>query len=169
MELLTFFLLMNLRESRGLAYSAWAGIVTGGKVIYPYTVQTQIATQNDKMMDAIKTFNDIINNMPESEAAFKLAKEGIISRLRTDRIIKDNILWSYIYAQDMGMNVDKRIKQYNDVQKMTLQDVIGFQKKWMKDRTYTYCILGDKKELDMEALKTIAPIEELTQEEIFGY
>jgi hypothetical protein len=76
------------------------------------------------MMDAIKTFNDIINNMPESEAAFKLAKEGIISRLRTDRIIKDNILWSYIYAQDMGMNVDKRIKQYNDVQKMTLQDVI---------------------------------------------
>ena len=94
---------------------------------------------------------------------------GIISRLRTDRIIKDNILWSYIYAQDMGMNVDKRIKQYNDVQKMTLQDVIGFQKKWMKDRTYTYCILGDKKELDMEALKTIAPIEELTQEEIFGY
>lgn len=121
------------------------------------------------MMDAIKTFNDIINNMPESEAAFKLAKEGIISRLRTDRIIKDNILWSYIYAQDMGMNVDKRIKQYNDVQKMTLQDVIDFQKKWMKDRTYTYCILGDKKELDMEALKTIAPIEELTQEEIFGY
>ena len=159
----------EMRESRGLAYSAWAGIVTGGKVIYPYTVQTQIATQNDKMMDAIKTFNDIINNMPESEAAFKLAKEGIISRLRTDRIIKDNILWSYIYAQDMGMNVDKRIKQYNDVQKMTLQDVIGFQKKWMKDRTYTYCILGDKKELDMEALKTIAPIEELTQEEIFGY
>lgn len=69
----------------------------------------------------------------------------------------------------MGMNVDKRIKQYNDVQKMTLQDVIGFQKKWMKDRTYTYCILGDKKELDMEALKTIAPIEEPTQEEIFGY
>ena len=159
----------EMRESRGLAYSAWAGIVTGGKVIYPYTVQTQIATQNDKMMDAIKTFNDIINNMPESEAAFKLAKEGIISRLRTDRIIKDNILWSYIYAQDMGMNIDKRIKQYNDVQKMTLQDVIDFQKKWMKDRTYTYCILGDKKELDMEALKTIAPIEELTQEEIFGY
>ena len=118
----------EMRESRGLAYSAWAGIVTGGKAIYPYTVQTQIATQNDKMMDAIKTFNDIINNMPESEAAFKLAKEGIISRLRTDRIIKDNILWSYIYAQDMGMNVDKRIKQYNDVQKMTLQDVIDFQK-----------------------------------------
>ena len=42
----------EMRESRGLAYSAWAGIVTGGKAIYPYTVQTQIATQNDKMMDA---------------------------------------------------------------------------------------------------------------------
>lgn len=138
-------------KSRGLAYSAWAGIVTGGKAIYPYTRQTQIATQNDKMMDAIKTsmISLLINNMPESEAAFKTGKkEGIISRLRTDRIIKDNILWSYIYAQDRGYEIiDKRIKQYNDVQKMTLQDVIDFQKKWMKDRTYTYCILGDKEEL----------------------
>ena len=159
----------EMRESRGLAYSAGAGIMYGSKKVYPYAVETQIATQNDKMMDAIKAFNEIINNMPESEAAFKLAKEGIISRLRTDRTIKDNILWSYIYAQDMGMDVDKRIKLYNDVQNMTLKDVVDFQNKWIKGRTYTYCILGDKKELDMEALKAIGPIDELTQEEIFGY
>jgi len=36
-------------------------------------------------------------------------------------------------------------------------------------RTYSYCILGDKKELDMENLKKIAPITELTTEDIFGY
>ena len=29
------------------------------------------------MIDAVTTFNDIINNMPESEAAFKLAKDGL--------------------------------------------------------------------------------------------
>ena len=46
------------------------------------------------MIDAVNTFNDIINNMPESEAAFKLAKEGLINRMRTDRIIKSDIIWS---------------------------------------------------------------------------
>lgn len=159
----------EMRESRGLAYSAWAGLISPSYLKYPYMVQTQIATQNDKMIDAIKTFNDIINNMPESETAFKLAKDGLIARLRTERIIKSDVIWAYINAQDLGQNVDSRIKLYNDVQNMTLKDITDFQKKWMKGRTYTYCILGDKKELDMEKLKEVGPIQELTQEEIFGY
>ena len=33
-------------------------------------------------------------NMPESEAAFKLAKDGLTNRLRTERIIKGDIIWS---------------------------------------------------------------------------
>lgn len=159
----------EMRESRGLAYSAWASLQGPRKLKYPYVVRTMIATQNDKMLDAITVFNDIINNMPESEVAFKLAKEGLITRLRTDRITKSDIIWAYINAQDLGQNVDSRIKLYKDAQSMTLNDVIAFQKKWVKDRTYTYCILGDKKELDMEKLKAVGPIEELTQEEIFGY
>ncbi|MDE6173077.1 MAG: insulinase family protein, partial [Bacteroides sp.] len=135
----------------------------------PYVLRTQIATQNDKMIDAINTFNDIINNMPESEAAFQLAKEGMITRMRTDRIINMNVIWSYISAQYLGLDVDSRIQLYNDVQNMTLQDVIDYQKKWIKGRTYTYAILGDSKELDMDALKKIGSVTELKQEEIFGY
>ncbi len=159
----------EMRESRGLAYSAWAGLLKPSYLEDPYTIRTQIATQNDKMIDAINTFNDIINNMPESEAAFKLAKEGMITRMRTERTTKMDIIWSYISAQYLKQNVDERIKVYHDVQNMTLNDVVNFQKKWVKGRSYTYCILGDKKELNMEALKKIAPVTELTTEDIFGY
>jgi len=159
----------EMRESRGLAYSAWAGMVSPSLLKYPYEIRTQIATQNDKMMDAITTFNDIINNMPESESAFNLAKDATIARLRTERIVKSDILWSYIDAQDLGESVDSRIKLYNDAQTMKLKDVVNFQKKWIKDRTYTYCILGDEKELDMESLEKIGPIQKLTPEDIFGY
>ncbi|MBD9092217.1 MAG: insulinase family protein [Bacteroides oleiciplenus] len=159
----------EMRESRGLAYSAWAGMLKPSYLTDPYTLRTQIATQNDKMIDAINTFNDIINNMPESEAAFKLAKDGMIARMRTDRTIKMDVIWDYISAQYLGQNVDSRIQLYNDVQNMTLKDVVDFQNKWVKGRTYTYAILGDKKELDMDALKKVGPVIELKQEEIFGY
>lgn len=159
----------EMRESRGLAYSAWAGLIKPTYLKDNYYIITQIATQNDKMMDAIHTFNDIINNMPESEAAFKLAKEGMTARLRTERTTKMSVIWSFISAQYLGQNVDSRIKLYNDIQNMTLKDVVDFQNKWVKGRTYNYGILGDKKELDMEGLKKIAPVIELTQEEIFGY
>ena len=159
----------EMRESRSLAYSAWAGMLKPTYLTDPYTLRTQIATQNDKMVDAINTFNDIINNMPESEAAFKLAKDGMIARMRTDRTIKMDVIWDYISAQYLGQNVDSRIQLYNDVQNMTLKDVIDFQNKWIKGRTYTYAILGDKKELDMDALKKVGPVIELKQEDIFGY
>ncbi len=159
----------EMRESRGLAYSAWAGYNKPGYRNEDYVFISQIATQSDKMLDAINTFNDIINNMPESEAAFKLAKEGMLARLRTERINKSAVLWDYIDAQDMGETVDSRIKLYNDVQNMTLKDVMDFQQKWVKDRTYYYGILGDKKDLDMEALKKMGPVVELKTEDIFGY
>lgn len=80
-----------------------------------------------------------------------------------------DIIWDYISAQYLGQNVDSRIKLYNDEQNMTLQDVIDYQNKWIKGRTYTYCILGDKKELDINALKKVGPVIELKQEDIFGY
>lgn len=159
----------EMREARGLAYSAWAGIISPSQLKYPYTVRTEIATQNDKMIEAINTFSDIINNMPQSEAAFKLAKESIITRLRTDRVIKSNVIWRYISAQDLGLNVDTRIQLFNEVQKMTLQDVVNYHEKWMKNRIYKYAILGDEKELDMEKLKEYGTIIKLTQEDIFGY
>ena len=159
----------EMRESRGLAYSAWAGLNRPSYNDEAYYFLSQIASQNDKLMDAIHTFNDIIEQMPQSENAFRLAKEGMMARLRTERITKDGVLWSFVNAQDWGLTEDSRIKLYNDVQQMTLQDVVNFQQKWVKGRTYYYGILGNKKELDMDALRRIGPVTELTTEDIFGY
>ncbi|MDR0962656.1 MAG: insulinase family protein, partial [Mediterranea sp.] len=159
----------EMRESRGLAYSANARFSAPTYQKDPYYLRTQIATQNDKMMDAIHTFNDIINNMPISDAAFKLAKDGMITRLRTERITKMNVLLEYIYNQYLGYDVDPRIKLYNDAQSLMLDDIIVFQQQWVKGRTYNYAILGDKKDLDMNALSKIGTVVELKTEDIFGY
>ncbi len=159
----------EMRESRGLAYSARATLISPSKLDRNYMMRTMIATQNDKMIESINVFNQIINDMPHSEAAFKLAKEALIARLRTERVTKADIIWAYINAQDLGLSIDTRKKVYDEVQKMSLQDVSDFQKKWVKGRNYTYCILGDEKELDMDKLAKFGPIQRLTQKDIFGY
>lgn len=46
----------EMREARGLAYSAGAYLITPSKLKYPYVYRTFIATQNDKMIDAMKAF-----------------------------------------------------------------------------------------------------------------
>lgn len=159
----------EMREARGLAYSAGAFLVSPSKLTRPYIYRTFIATQNDKMIDAMKAFDDIINNMPESERAFNLAKEALITRLRTDRITKSSVLWSYLYAQDLGLKEDTRIQLYKEAQDMTFDQIKAFQEKWVKNRKYTYCVLGDENDLDLKALSEYGPIKKLTREEIFGY
>ncbi|MDR1951616.1 MAG: insulinase family protein, partial [Bacteroidales bacterium] len=69
----------EMREARGLAYSAWAGYSEPARLDQTYTFTSFIATQNDKMNDATEAFQDIINNMPESQNAFDIAKESILS------------------------------------------------------------------------------------------
>jgi len=159
----------EMREARGLAYSAGAYLITPSKLKYPYIFRTFIATQNDKMDDALKAFDSIINDMPLSEKAFNLAKDALITRLRTERIIKSDVLWTYIQATDLGMKHDNRKELFEQAQTMTLADLKAFQEKWIKGRNYIYCILGDEKELDMKKLSTYGPIQRLSQEEIFGY
>ena len=121
------------------------------------------------MIDALAAFDEIINDMPESENAFKLAKDALLTRLRTQRITKSDVLWSYLSAQDLGLTTDRRKELFEKAQTMTLEDVKKFQEEWIKGRTYTYCILGDEKELDLKGLQKYGPITRLTREEIFGY
>jgi len=159
----------EMREARGLAYSAYANFQRPGKPDRSYMYNSFIATQNDKMIEAIDAFKNIIYEMPESEKAFNLAKESIITNIRTQRILKEDILWNYLSAKEFGYTTDTRKELFDKIPAMTLQDVKAFQEKYIKNRPFTYCILGDTKDLDMEALKKIGPVTILTQEEIFGY
>jgi predicted Zn-dependent peptidase len=128
-----------------------------------------IATQNDKMKTAIEAFDEIINDMPESETAFNIAKEALLTSIRTQRITGRSILHSYQNMRELGITEDRSKKIYEVLPTLTLKDVKETQKKWVEDRTYHYGILGDIKDLDTKYLQTLGPVKTLTLEEIFGY
>ncbi|MDR1918014.1 MAG: insulinase family protein [Tannerellaceae bacterium] len=159
----------EMREARGLAYTARAGYQRPGKPERAYYLQTFIATQNDKLKDAISAFQSILNDMPESENAFKLAKENILTDIRTERILRDDILWNYLSAKEFGYETDSRKELFEKIPGFTLTDVKTFQQQYIKDKPLTYCILGDTKDLDMKTLQELGPITILKQEDIFGY
>ena len=159
----------EMREARGLAYSARAYMSTPTYADGEYSFTAYIATQNDKMKQAIEAFDEIINTMPESEAAFNVAKESYINQIRTLRYTKASVLAAFIRTRDMGLDCDRARAVFEKVQTMTLDDVKAVQEQWVKDRNYHYCILGDSKNLDLNYLRTLGPITFLSQEEIFGY
>ena len=159
----------EMREARGLAYSSQARLLNPTYKEDPYRFYAFIATQNDKMKTAIEAFDEIINDMPESQAAFDVAKEALVARLRTSRTTGQNVLYAYINDRDLGVEQPRQKQIFEVAQNMTLEDVKAAQQKWVKDRTYVYGILGDIKDLDTKYLRTLGPVQVLTLEDIFGY
>jgi len=130
---------------------------------------TNIITQNDKMMDCVRQFHQILDTIPQSEAAFRIAKDAVQKQLASQRTTKFGIISHYLNMQRLGLDYDINEKVYRDLQNITLQDIVRFEQQQMAHKPYRYLILGDEKELDIPALEKIAPIRRLTLEEIFGY
>ena len=159
----------ELRESRGLAYSAAAYYRQPYEKGHPEYAMTYIITQNDKMMDCVREFNNIVGTIPQSEAAFALAKESLMKKLASRRTVRGGVLNSYIAAKRLGLDYDINSVVYNQLPNLKLNDIVKFEQQSMANKPYRYLILGDEKELDIKGLEKIAPIHRLTLEEIFGY
>ena len=159
----------EMREARGLAYTARARLAAPLYADDTYSFTAYIATQNDKLRQAGEAFEQIINEMPESEAAFSVARDALLSRLRTQRTTGMNVLRSYQACRRLGLSEPTSKAVFEQVQNMTLQDVVNTQRKWIRDRHYTHAILGDIQDMDGQYLSTLGPVQKVSLEEIFGY
>ena len=159
----------ELREARGLAYSAAALYTQPSRKGHKEDAYTYIITQNDKMMDCVDEFNKLIAEIPQSEGAFNLAKESLLKKLASRRTTRFGVIQSYWIAQMRGIDYDIYSKVYEELPNLSLKDIVNFEKENMAGKPYRYLILGDEKELEMDRLQKIAPVRRITLEEIFGY
>lgn len=159
----------EMREARALAYSARASLTTPEVYTDSYSFNATIGSQNDKLQTAVEAFDEIINNMPESEKSFEIAKASIDGVLRTRRVTGIQILSSYLNDREFFRTepVDKYV--FEKMGSLTMADLIATQRKYVKDRTYIYGLLGDASGMDMDFLRTLGPVKFLTLEDIFGY
>ena len=159
----------EMREARGLAYNAYAAYVEPSYKDQKEYFFTHIITQNDKMMDCVRHFNLILDTIPQSDQAFRIAKDALTKRLQSQRTTKFGLINAWLTAKNLGIDYDENERIYNALPGLTLQDIVRFEQQQMARKPYRYIILGDEKELDMDALGKIGPIRRLTTEEIFGY
>ena len=160
----------ELRESRGLAYSARAYYDQApDRKGHPETSYTYIISQNDKMMDCIRTFNEILDSLPQSQSAFEIAKQSLTKQLAAQRTTRFAVLNAWMAAQERGVDYDINEKIYNALPDLKLEDIVKFADERMARKPRRYMILGNEKELDLPALLQVGPIKRVSLEEIFGY
>lgn len=161
----------EMREKRSLAYSAQSYYSIPGDKDGYFVNHAIIATQNDKLVDALNAFNDLFDNMPEAQANFDLAKESMLSLCRTKRTTKMNIIYAYLNYEKMGYDMKKtRYKILFDVYpKVTMQDIVNFNHKYIKGQKKVYMALGKEADMDFNALAKFGKVKKLTLKDVFGY
>jgi predicted Zn-dependent peptidase len=158
----------EIREARGLAYSAGTWIQTPSKKDRSFFVSSYVATQADKLNDATATLNSLMTNLKEDERQFNLAKETILNRIETERIIKTNIFWTYLNNLDKGIINDNRKDIYDKVKAMNMADLKSFLEKH-QTRNYTLLVVGKKGSVDEKILRSLGNFKELSLQEVFNY
>jgi predicted Zn-dependent peptidase len=159
----------EIREARALAYSAWANYMRPAKKEDSFYIYGAVYTQANKMMDAIGAMNGLFSKMIIDEKSFDLAKESVIKSIQTERIFKSNIFWNWLQNKKLGISYDIRKDYYDAARTASINDVQNFFDEKFKDKKYTYIIVGNKKDADLNKLKSVGPVNELTLKDIFNY
>jgi zinc protease len=159
----------EIREAQGLAYSAYSNYSLANKKDKSNYLFAYVGTQADKQPEAMDAMLNLLNNLPESEEAFNIAKESILSKIESERITKSSVLWSYESARDLGLDYDLRRDVYEKVQSMTFDDLREFHQKYIKGQSFVTVLIGPRNNIDFEELKKYGEIRELSLSEIFGY
>ncbi len=159
----------EMRETRGLAYTAYAVYSDRSYTDQQENARVFIITQNDKMMDCVSHFNHILDTIPQNASSFQVAKEAVGKRIASQRYTKFGLISRWLWSKQLGIDYDINERIYKDLPAITLDDVVRFEQDRMGHKTWRYLILGDEKELDMKSLQQYGTIRRLSTNEIFGY
>ena len=159
----------TIRESKALAYSTFAFYSKPSKKEDPFSVIAYVGCQADKMNEAVKGMNELLNTLPKSEKAFATAKTSIRNDIETERITNDGILFSYLGAQRKGLDYDIRKSQYQAISNMNFADIQQFHQQELANKPYTYCVVASEKKVAEVDLRKMGTLRKLSLEEVFGY
>ena len=159
----------TIRESKALAYSTYAQYGTAFKKGEPNLIRAYVGCQSDKMNDAIKGMQELLDSLPYSEKFFEVSKTALKNNFATSRIIKQQLLFSFLDAQRHGINYDIREKTYKMLDKMTFSDINAFHKSMLSRKPYSLNIIGDEKRIDIAGLNKYGKVNKYTLQQIFGY
>ncbi len=159
----------TIRESKALAYSTYAIYNKPSKKENPFTFIGYVGTQADKMNDAVKSMNELINDLPKADKLFEDSKTAIKKDIESERITDEAVIFNYLENERLGISTDIRKNIYADVDKLTFDDIKNFSKAEIASKPYTYCVVANNKKINLDDLKQYGEVKTISLEDLFGY
>lgn len=159
----------TIRESKALAYSTYANVVTPSKKDDKFSIVAYVGCQADKMNDAVSSMNELLNQLPKADLNFENARTSLMKDIETDRISQDGIILTYLNGLRKGVDYDLRKSNYLKYSSIKWDDIYKYHQKTLSNQPYTYCVVASEKRISKEDLKKYGEVKVLSLAELFGY
>ena len=166
---LSSIVFQEIRESKSLAYSAYALYQANAELQHPDYVSTYIGTQPDKLEMAVEIMNNLMHELPQYEIQFNSAKNAALKQLASGRITRTNIFFNHLKLKKLGIHDDLRKRMFSEIQDLDLAQLTQFYNEKIKPIDFNVAIIGKRENLDLKALEKMGDFEELTLEEVFNF
>ncbi len=157
----------ELREARALAYTADARYAQGGRVDDENLMLGSIGSQNDKTVQALEAFIDLIDNMPLSAERFDSTVGSLLNRYRTSKIGFRDVLSAVRTWERLGLQGDPRQRRFEALQQTNIDLLQQFQQQHVKGRPKLISIVGNLSVIDVAELEKFGTVTEISVDQIF--
>ena len=162
-------LFQEIREFRSMAYS------TGGQHImpnrarhadYPSGYLAYLGTQGDKAMRALAVLDSLMSDMPVNEQNVATAKQEILNDIN-NAYPAFRQLPNFVATYRMqGYSEDPRASSSRIVPTLTTADMTDFYRSNIQQAPRAVFIIGNKKQLDLQALAKYGRVVELKKSDV---
>ena len=157
----------QLREARGLAYSAYARYLPGSRRQAENLMLGTIDTQTDKTVEALAALIDLMDNMPSSRERFDETVSALRNRYRTAKLNFREVIGAVRNWERQGFAGDPRPERFRQLQQLRLQDLEAFQQQHVQDRAKLISIVGDLSIIDRTELEQFGAVRQLQVADLF--
>jgi hypothetical protein len=158
----------EIREARGLAYSASAWYMAESRPKDATALTGQLSTQADKTPVALQTFLGLLLETPIPIERFSTARMALDQEYRSSRIDPRWVANWVLSWDDLGEPSDPRPKEWEQIHQLTVEEIQAFANQ-VADAPAFVGIVGDRQRVDLEALRKIAPVVEIEVDDLFSY
>ncbi|MBO4630575.1 MAG: insulinase family protein [Lentisphaeria bacterium] len=158
----------EIRESRSLAYSAYAVYQNAMEKERYDIVFGFIGTQPDKFFDAADQMLKLFRNMPLYPGKIEQARLKLLKDLSASRTY-GNLIGIWFLSEKTGIKRDLKPEIFRALEKLTPKQIADFAAGELGSRQYDIFVVGPVEKLDRKKLEKYGTIQTLAPEQIFGY
>lgn len=162
-------LIMNeIREKNSMAYTAY-GMVTSEALPGANTYFSgYVGTQNDKAVDAVKLYMDLLTDMPERPERIDNIKSYLRQAVLTSQPDSRSLSQQIARWKLQGYSEDPTKEMLPMIDGLTFQDILDYYRTQLKGKPIVIGIVGNPKEIDTKQLEQFGKVVKLNEKKLFN-